>query len=63
MKDCKNCEWAIHDPVWGEIKCEQHQRYIYNTDVVAENCDLYMNKIKPEDIKISKEFDNDENLF
>lgn len=61
MKDCKNCEWAIFDPVWGDLKCEQRQVYMYNTKA-AEDCDLYEDKLKPEDIKISKESDNDENL-
>lgn len=54
MRDCKNCEWAIHDPVWGEYKCEQRQETVYNTSV-AEDCDLYKDKINPKDIKISKD--------
>lgn len=61
MKDCKNCEWAIFDPVWGEYKCEQHQKYIHHTEI-AEDCALYEDKLKPEDIKISKESDDYENL-
>lgn len=57
MRDCKDCEWSIFDPVWGEYKCEQHEKTIYNT-LNQEDCQLFERRLKADEIKLSKGYDD-----
>lgn len=29
MENCKNCEHAVFDPLWGEYKCKVRKTRIY----------------------------------
>lgn len=29
MENCKNCEHAVFDPLWGEYKCKARETRIY----------------------------------
>lgn len=43
--NCQNCVNAFVDPVWGEIKCREKERYC-TVDEIKNGCDEWKGKQK-----------------
>lgn len=44
MNNCKNCEHAIFDEKWGELKCKVKCRRIYEALKSKYTCDKWKEK-------------------
>lgn len=58
MQNCKICEYAIFDELWGEYKCEVRQCVTYNADyerMLVDDCKDYKNGVPKKSKDIQEE--------